>query len=145
MSSRSTHRNLYVMFMQVFTWIYVIMTCLFLFVPETLRSIINWDLTFFPSMIPMPAPVEGFWRVMSGAMVAMLALIARASAQDPDNQTYAIVHLASKLISTAGFTALLILERPMIGYAVGILSDFPIALALMAFLYTWPAGKKSRT
>ncbi len=135
--------------MQVFSWVYVLTAFAFLFLPELLRTVINWDLTLFPSLAAMPVPVEGFWRVMSGAMVAMLVLLSRAAARDPDNREYAIIHLVSKLVSTFGFAALLYLDKPMIAYAVGIMTDLPIALALIAFLYTWSGPsrgtKKART
>jgi len=117
----------YAVLMRVLGTIYAIGAVLFLFFPEGIVQLIN----VFPAWLAfkvMPVPDGRFWSVLATSMMVMLAILAFLSAAQPSNRGYPMVHLASKLTSSAGFLYQFMNHEKYFAYLVGVITDLPLAL-----------------
>lgn len=86
--------------------------------------------------LPVSAPQETFFLVLTTAMMAMLTLTAFFQARDPSDLRFLALHLGSKFTSILFFLVFFIKTRGF-AYLVGAIVDAQVALSV-ALLSLWP-------
>jgi hypothetical protein len=114
--------------MRVLAVVYALGALLFFFFPNEIFYLINVGPKVFKITEAMPDSVEHFWLVLATSMMAMLSALSLLAAESPRIHGYALVHILSKTVSTAGFVYCFAAGPRYFGYLVGIATDLPLAV-----------------
>lgn len=118
----------YVWSMRVLGVIYALGAISFFFFPDEVFYLLNNGPNVFKLGLVIPPSVEHFWLVLASSMMAMLAALSFLAAESPRIKGYALVHVLSKTVSTAGFIYSYLHHQHYFAYAVGALVDGSLAI-----------------
>lgn len=117
--------------------IYVLMAFAFFFFPSELIYLVNVGPRVFRITEAIPDPNENLWNVLASALCATLASLSFLAAENPKIRGYALTHLLSRAVSTAGFLYCFANIKPYFAYLLGAISDGALFL-LVAWLALRP-------
>ena len=144
---RSPIVSQYVWLMRILGVIYAFGGALFFFFPHEVFYLVNVGprilagLGVGASLLPIPEPSEQFWLVLASSMMAMLSALSFLASESPRVRGYTLVHLLSKIVSSAGFLYVFLHGTRYFAYLVGIAADFPIAV-VVSLAYLRMAGQR---
>ena len=119
--------------MRVFTFVYVMVSLCFFFMPEELFYLINIGPKVFKTFEEIPIPSERFWVALSAAMTAMLATTSFYSSLYPRLKGFVMIHLVSKAVSVVGFGYLFLRHKPYFAYLTGAVVDSGVIFIVVGF------------
>lgn len=115
----------------------------FFFFPSEVFYLINVGPKVFKMFQDIPEPSEHFWLSLTFSMMMMLTLIAVYSSFQPKNRALILVHLLSKLTSTAAFIYCFFKNAKLFAYIAGAVLDGGIFLLVLVFFIRMLAASEN--
>jgi hypothetical protein len=119
--------------MRIFIFIYFVGAMFFFFMPNELFYLINIGPRVLKIYEEIAVPSERFWLVLATSMMVMLLVTSAYSSRYPKIKGYAMIHLASKATSVAGFLYCFLTVQPAFAYLLGAVTDSLVFVVVLAF------------